>query len=57
MQTIVYCCCMCKDTYVPHKFLFQTLITYLMYIIVIIFKVNRVAEKKIHLKNVSYLQF
>jgi len=27
---------MCKDTYVPPKFLFQMFITYLMYIIVTI---------------------
>ena len=37
---------MCKDTYVPHKFLFQMFITYLMYTLVTIIKVKRVTEKK-----------
>ena len=44
---------MCKDTYVPHKFLFQMFITYLMYTIVTIIKVKMDAEKKMHLKNAS----
>ena len=37
---------MCKDTYVPPKFLFQMFITYLMYTLVTIIQVKRVAEKK-----------
>ena len=36
---------MCKDTYVPHTFLFRMLITYLMYTLVTIIKVKMVAEK------------
>ena len=37
---------MCKDTYVPPKFLFQMFITYLMYTLVTFIQVKRVAEKK-----------
>jgi len=36
---------MCKDTYVPHTFLFRMFITYLMYTLVTIIKVKMVAEK------------
>ena len=36
---------MCTDTYVPHMFLFQMFMTYLMYIIVTIIKEKWVAEK------------
>jgi len=43
---------MCKDIYVSHK-LFKMFITYLMYTIVTIIKVQRVTEKKMHLKNDS----
>jgi len=37
---------MCKDTYVPHEFLFRMFITYLMYTIVTIIKVNKGCREK-----------
>jgi len=37
---------MCKDTYVPPKFLFQMFFAYLMYTLVTIIKVKSVAEKR-----------
>jgi len=46
---------MCKDTYVPHKFIFEMFITYLMYTLVTITKVNSVAEKINAFKNASVL--
>ena len=45
-KLFLYCLFIYKDTYEPPKFLFQMFITYLMYTIITIIKVKRVAEKK-----------
>ena len=49
---------MCKDTYVPHKFLLQIVITYLMYMFDTFIKVKRGCRgKSVTLKKITCFNF